>query len=148
MDRLLLEDVCSRESTRKEVQVHGAALCRRHGAGDRLQPCIRHAFHNAGHHIASKPVACDSAGLLDLRGPGQHILLPWATQIEQAGGIARDRLTRDVMAGIVECVPDAWLEAIPGAMTAAERRAVYLDFFARRLAAANIFEQEAIHARG
>ncbi len=44
-------------------------------------------------------------------------------------------------------VPDAWLEAIPGELSATERRAGYLDFFMRRLAAAHTFEQEAIDAR-
>ncbi len=36
----------------------------------------------------------------------------------------------------------------PGAdeSTVAERRAAYVDFFTRRLAASSIFEQEAIHA--
>ena len=69
------------------------------------------------------------------------------SQIEQAGAAAREKLTRHVLATIVEQVPDAWLEAIPGELTAAERRAGYLDFFTRRLAAAHLFEQEAIHAR-
>ena len=76
-----------------------------------------------------------------------HILLRWATEIEQAGAIAREKLTSDVLTGIVEAVPDAWLEAIPGDLTAAGRRAAYLDFFTRRLAAAHTFEQEAMSAR-
>ena len=76
-----------------------------------------------------------------------HILLPWAAEIEQAGGIARDKLTRGVLAGILAQVPDAWLEAIPGELSAVDRRAGYLDFFTRRLAAAHIFEQEAIRVR-
>jgi hypothetical protein len=76
-----------------------------------------------------------------------HILLPWAARIEQAGATARGKLTAEVLAAIVAEVPDAWLESIPGDLPAAERRAGYLDFFTRRLAAANIFEQEAIRAR-
>jgi hypothetical protein len=76
-----------------------------------------------------------------------HILLPWAAEIEQAGTIARGTLTYDTVAAIIEAVPDAWLEAIPGDFTTAARRAAYLDFFMRRLAAAHIFEQEAVHAR-
>ena len=84
-----------------------------------------------------------------------HILLPWASEIAQAGAFARAKLPPDTLAGILSLVPEAWLEAIPPdtnpdtypALTAAERRAAYLDFFTRRLAAAHIFEQEAISAR-
>ena len=76
-----------------------------------------------------------------------HVLLPWAAEIEQAATIARGKLTPDVLAEIVGNVPDEWLEAIPGGLSAAERRAGYLDFFHRRLAAAELFEQEAIRAR-
>ena len=76
----------------------------------------------------------------------QHVLLPWAAEIEQAGEVARDRLTPDVLQRIVGDVPDAWLEAIPGEQTAQERRATYLDFFQRRIASAHIFEQEAARA--
>jgi hypothetical protein len=77
---------------------------------------------------------------------GQHILLPWATEMEQASAIAHGRLTEQVLAEILGQVPDAWLEGIPGGQTAAEKRAAYLDFFLRRLAASHIFEQEAIRA--
>ena len=78
---------------------------------------------------------------------GQHILLRWASDIEKAGTIAREKLTPDVMAGVLEQVPDEWLAGIPGDLNAVERRAGYLDFLSRRLAASHIFEQEAIHAR-
>ena len=77
----------------------------------------------------------------------QHILLPWATEIAQAAAKLRTSAYREVLARIVEMVPDAWLEAIPGDVSAAERRAGYLDFFTRRLEASAIFEEEAIRAQ-
>jgi hypothetical protein len=77
----------------------------------------------------------------------QHVLLPWATEIAQAGAVARDRLSDGVFERILDAVPDAWLEAIPGELSAAERRAGYVSFFQRRLEAAQIFEQEATDAR-
>ena len=76
-----------------------------------------------------------------------HILLPWASEIEQAGAIARQTLARDVVAEIVAQVPDEWLQAVPGEIAGTERREGYLDFFTRRLAAAHIFEQEAVRVR-
>ena len=77
----------------------------------------------------------------------QHILLPWATQIAQASKVAHEKLTEPVLRGIVEMVPEAWLEAIPGGVDAAERRAGYLEFFTRRLEASMTFEEEAIRAQ-
>lgn len=76
-----------------------------------------------------------------------HVLLPWAADIETAGITAREKLTNQVLERILDAVPDAWLEVIPGDLSAAERRAGYLDFFRRRLAGAHIFEQEANDAR-
>jgi hypothetical protein len=75
-----------------------------------------------------------------------HILLPWASQIEQASIHAHARLTREVFVRILDQVPDEWLETGPEESTAAQKRAIYIDFFAKRLAASKIFEQEAIRA--
>ena len=77
-----------------------------------------------------------------------HILLPWANEIEEAAQAARRLLTPALLTEIVGLVPNEFFEAIsdsPG--PPAERRAGYLDFLTRRLAAAEIFEKEAIRAR-
>lgn len=76
-----------------------------------------------------------------------HVLLPWAAQIEKAGESARSKLTSDLFGSILAQVPDEWLHAIPGGLSAQDRRAAYKDFFLRRLAASSIFEQEVAHAR-
>lgn len=76
-----------------------------------------------------------------------HVLLPWASEIEAAARVAHEKLSQPVLTEIVGQVPDAWLEGIPGGLSAAERRAGYLEFFTGRLAASSIFEQEAINAR-
>jgi hypothetical protein len=79
----------------------------------------------------------------------KHVLLPWATQIEAAGAVAKTKLTAAVFTEILDQVPDAWLETGADGATAAEKRIVYVDFFMNRLKAAKIFEQEATsaHAR-
>src|ERR1700753_1045062 len=51
-----------------------------------------------------------------------HILLPWAKGIAKAAAIAHEKLTEPVLRGIVEMVPQAWLEAVPGDVSAADRR--------------------------
>lgn len=76
-----------------------------------------------------------------------HILLRWASALPQAVEAAHAKLAPDGIAAILAEVPDAWLESLPGGLTAADRRGAYLDFFTRRLKAAHIFEQEAIDAR-
>jgi hypothetical protein len=76
----------------------------------------------------------------------QHILLPWAKEIEQAARVAHERLTRQLIADIVGKVPDEWLESVPGGLSATERRAGYLNFFTRRLEFSATFEQEAMRA--
>lgn len=76
-----------------------------------------------------------------------HVLLPWAAEIAQAGEEARRRLTPQLLSEILAEVPDAWLESLPGGLAATQRRSEYLEFFARRLQAAHIFEQEATDAR-
>lgn len=76
----------------------------------------------------------------------QHILLPWASQIENAASEAHARLTPEVFARIMEQVPAEWLEADANEPPAEQKRAVYADFFNRRLATSRIFEEEAMRA--
>jgi hypothetical protein len=76
----------------------------------------------------------------------QHILLPWATEIEQAAALAHERLTEPVLAEIVAMVPDEWLAPLAQRESAEEIRTEYVRFLCARLAASPIFEQEAIRA--
>jgi hypothetical protein len=67
--------------------------------------------------------------------------------MEGAAAVAHRRLTEPVLAEIVKLIPDEWLEAIPDGVSAAERRAGYMEFFTRRLASSAVFEEEAIRAQ-
>jgi hypothetical protein len=75
-----------------------------------------------------------------------HILLPWASEIKKVAKVAHERLTREMLEDIVAAVPEPWFEALPGGISAAERRAGYIDFFTRRLETSAAFEKEAMHA--
>ena len=77
----------------------------------------------------------------------QHILLPWAVEIEEASALARKRLTPAILSDIVNLIPDEWLASAPGDVALVDRRGGYVDFLVRRLAASAIFEEEAIRAR-
>ncbi|HEX7180216.1 MAG TPA: HipA family kinase [Thermoanaerobaculia bacterium] len=76
-----------------------------------------------------------------------HVLLPWAERIEEADLRLRPRLDEALFAGVIDQVPEDWLVPEPGLSTHAERRAGYLEFLTRRLAAASEFVEEAVRAR-
>ncbi|MGN6162925.1 MAG: HipA family kinase [Flavisolibacter sp.] len=75
-----------------------------------------------------------------------HVLLPWASQLEKADDIFRSILTSQRIDAIVDLIPDEWLssEALPAA---ASNRKVYKDFLLTRLSHSSIFLNEAQHAR-
>ncbi len=77
----------------------------------------------------------------------QHVLLPWAEAIEDAAAGALDRLNPSVFTAILAAVPDAWLLPEPGIPTPQAKRAAYVEYFTRRLAASPLFVQEAVRAR-
>jgi hypothetical protein len=74
-----------------------------------------------------------------------HVLLPWASRLEEADRRLRPRLNEALFAAIVEQIPGDWLSPDPSA--AAGRRAGYVDYLARRLEAAPLFVEEAVRAR-
>jgi len=73
-----------------------------------------------------------------------HVLLPWANSIDQAGKLAREKVTLESLNAILRQVPDEWLESEEA--TADQRRAAYLEYLLQRLNAAAIFEEEAKRA--
>lgn len=76
-----------------------------------------------------------------------HVLLPWASRIEEADLRLRPRLDEALFARVIDQVPEDWLVPEPGLADPAERRAGYLAFLTRRLAAASEFVEEAVRAR-
>lgn len=75
-----------------------------------------------------------------------HVLLPWASRIEEADRRLRPMLDEGLFARLVAEVPDDWLAPPPGTATPDEWRAGYLSFLTRRLAAAAGFVEEAARA--
>ena len=73
-----------------------------------------------------------------------HVLLPWANSIDQAGKLAREKVTLESLDAILRQIPDEWLESEEA--TADQRRAAYLEYLLQRLNAAAIFEEEAKRA--
>jgi len=75
-----------------------------------------------------------------------HVLLPWASRLEEADRRLRPLLDEALFARVIDQIPDLWLPPEPG-LSAAERRAGYLEFLTRRLAASSTFVEEAVRAR-
>lgn len=110
---------------------HKALYCIDHGAA----LYFHHAWQNIEQMARSRfPAVRD------------HVLLPWASRIEEADVRLRPRLTGELFGNIVEQIPEDWLAADPGVATPAERRAGYLTFLTQRLEAASLFLEEAVRA--
>ena len=77
----------------------------------------------------------------------EHILLPFAGAIEAADAAMTAAITKDVIRGIVDLVPDDWMHDNSPFTTVAENRQAYVDYLSRRLDAPRHFVEEAIRAR-
>ena len=96
------------------------------------------------HHDWKDPAASATTRFPPIR---DHVLLPWADDLEGADLQLRGRLQPDVFAEVLENVPDDWLLPEPGISTPREKRAAYVDYLVRRLEAAPYFLEEALRAR-
>jgi hypothetical protein len=76
----------------------------------------------------------------------EHVLLPWASALQQADALAHERLNASVFAKILESVPESWLLPEARELSVTEKRSVYEDFFVRRLKASANFVEEAMRA--
>ncbi|MGO9932071.1 MAG: aminotransferase class I and II, partial [Steroidobacteraceae bacterium] len=103
---------------------HGAALYFHHAWSSRSQP-------------ATQPFALIK----------DHVLLKFASMLEDLDAGLAARLSADKIAEIVALIPDAWLAEDPGFDSKAQQREAYLDFFKLRLRCSNQFVREAVHAR-
>lgn len=76
-----------------------------------------------------------------------HVLLPRASQLEEADRFAKSVLTEDVLRSIVAQLPDDWLEWEETDLSPDAIRAVYVDFLLTRLAHSSLFVKHAQDAR-
>ena len=69
----------------------------------------------------------------------EHVLLKWASRIDEVDPGLRSRLSEGLFRELLEQVPDGWL--------APENRSGYVDYLTRRLNSASLFVEEALRAR-
>jgi hypothetical protein len=77
----------------------------------------------------------------------EHVLLPYASQLEEVNATSRQTLTPERIRSIVALVPDEWLAKESYSGTAGENREMYIQFLEARVAASEIFVKAAQHAR-
>lgn len=77
----------------------------------------------------------------------EHVLLPWADQLAEAGRELAAAASDAEIDGIVGAMPDAWLSPLPAAPTAAAQKTAYADWLRARRAALPALMEEAAHAR-
>lgn len=77
----------------------------------------------------------------------QHVLLPRASKVREANEQLRSLLTEEHLRQITEAIPSQWLGNEAQFATPNDHRAGYLAYLTTRLAAADIFVQEAVNAR-
>lgn len=75
-----------------------------------------------------------------------HVLLPWATKLEEADALLKPLLTEERLRNIVALIPDDWLPGTGSEGSPAEQRSVYTQFLLTRLSHSSIFVNEAKHA--
>ena len=77
----------------------------------------------------------------------EHILLPFASALEAVDESMTAAITEEVIKGVVDLVPDDWMENNSPFSTIAENRQAYVDYLTRRLDEPRHFVEEAIRAR-
>ena len=76
-----------------------------------------------------------------------HVLLPFASRLEEVDAEFRIRLTPEKITEIVGLIPDDWLAKWSLDISAHDIRQVYIQFLQTRLTHSHIFLKEAQHAR-
>ena len=76
-----------------------------------------------------------------------HVLLPQTSLVHAVDEALAATLTPDVIAGIVEAVPDGWLHDVTSGGSPAEARQAYGRYLQDRLAPPRVFVQETVRGR-
>ena len=77
-----------------------------------------------------------------------HVLLPFASRLAEADAEMAPRLTPETLAGVLDLVPDQWLEDEPGFDGAKEVRAAYAEYLTGRVAEPRSWVKALEEARG
>ena len=76
-----------------------------------------------------------------------HVLLPFADQLEETDAAFKRILTPEKIREIVNAVPNDWLNWTEGSETPQDLRDIYIQFLEERIKHSELFVNEAQHAR-
>lgn len=76
-----------------------------------------------------------------------HVLLRFADSLREIDSQMSERITPDIIDGIVKLIPDAWLVGDSSFGGSDQYRAAYVEYLSRRLEQPRDFVEEAIRAR-
>jgi hypothetical protein len=76
-----------------------------------------------------------------------HVLLPWATELEAVNEIFKAILTPEKIEAVIALIPDNWLEGETNFSDTTDHRKAYAHFLTTRLLHADTIIKEAQHAR-
>lgn len=76
-----------------------------------------------------------------------HVLLPWASELESIDNRFKKILTEEIVFKIVQLIPDVWLDRSAPFGTDNEHRQAYFKFLVNRINHSEIFVRAASHAR-
>ncbi len=77
---------------------------------------------------------------------GEHVLLPWASEIREVDEMLAAKLTPESIESIIEMIPGEWLDE-PKFSSIREHRAAYREYLRRRLEGPRTWMEDAARAR-
>ena len=101
--------------------------------------------HGASLYFHYSPENWESKAESSFAQVKNHVLLPYASRLDETDARFQNRLTSQKLQDIVGLIPDEWLGAV--GQTIAEARDMYFRFLQIRLASSKIFIKEAKNAR-
>lgn len=103
--------------------------------------------HGAALYFHHNWQSIDTAAHSSFAAIRSHVLLTWASALDEADAEGHKQLNADMFTKILSLVPDDWLAPEGEAENAAEKRAAYARYFVERLAASSNFVEEAKRVR-
>lgn len=101
--------------------------------------------HGASFYFHHSPENWQAQSLRPFKGVKDHVLLPWASELETVNTSLLSILTPDHIRSIVSLIPDEWATIAFG--NADEARNMYEQFILNRLSITETLIKEAQHAR-
>ena len=103
--------------------------------------------HGASLYYQHSGAGWEAAATRPFTQAKDHVLLPWAGELQAADTRARNVLTADRLQQIVALLPDDWLQAADGSESPQAMRGAYLQFLTARLQSSQVFVNAANDAR-